>query len=201
MSGWLKPTWTTYNLGATVPLTAQAIKAIGGSAGIALELTAGGTYLIVKYDSGAGPIKLTYLGASVYELTTQLQFVLLSWDGAEFMEMSANYFDLTEQTHENIFSVCNALAVSCRRPAIGQCSGSAGGRAGHRRALWPRASRWRQAEQHFCCDRVYALDRLPMSDQPSLHRSRELDADQAAALAAAAPPTIRWRSPTPLPLL
>lgn len=90
VSGWLAPLWTTYNASATVPLTAQAIKAEGGTEGIALELTAGGTYYIVKYDNTAGPITLTYESVTIYELTGYLQFVLLSWDGSEFLEMAGN---------------------------------------------------------------------------------------------------------------
>ena len=90
MSGWPNPTWTPYSASGTVPASVQGIKAVGGSGGIALELTAGGTYAIVKYDSGAGAITLTYGGVSIYELLTQYQFVLLSWDGVRFTEMSAS---------------------------------------------------------------------------------------------------------------
>lgn len=90
VAGWLAPVWTEYDASGVVPITAQAIKALGGSGGIALTLTAGGTYYIVKYDNTAGPISLVYASATVYELTGYLQFVILSWDGSEFMEMAGN---------------------------------------------------------------------------------------------------------------
>ena len=89
-TGWLAPVWTTYSISDTVPLTAEAIKAIGGSVGITLELTAGATYYIVKYDSGPGAITVTYGGVTIYELLDQYQFVLLSWDGAEFLQIGGN---------------------------------------------------------------------------------------------------------------
>ena len=87
---WLDPVWSTYAVSSLVPPTAEAIKAIGGSAGIALELTAGATYYIVKYDSGPGAITVTYGGATIYELLEQYHFVLLSWDGAEFLKIGGN---------------------------------------------------------------------------------------------------------------
>lgn len=90
VSGWLAPVWTTYSASGVVPTTAQAIKALGGSGGIALTLTAGGTYYIVKDDNTAGPISLTFGGVTIYELTGYRQFVILSWDGSEFMEMAGN---------------------------------------------------------------------------------------------------------------
>lgn len=90
VSNWLTPSWQTIDANCTLPVTTQAIKAIGGSDGIVVGLTAGGTYYIVKDDNAAGTVSLTYDGALIYELIDERQFVILSWDGAEFAVMGEN---------------------------------------------------------------------------------------------------------------
>jgi hypothetical protein len=92
---------TAYSASGVVPPSVDYIRATGGSAGIALQLTplsqnftgqsgsytVGQAYLVKKVDSGAGAITLTDLngalieGAASYELTQQGQWANFVWNG------------------------------------------------------------------------------------------------------------------------